>query len=140
MVRQKISYKSVRTFALVLLAATFLLASVCVAFAADTEARTDKLNSIIEAVRVRQYGGNKVVLEFRGTKMTQPRPVEVDGTALALVGTQLNILPLMLFAQVSDGGTDLSVAAALSLILMALCVIVLALQIAVLLAGGPRDE
>ena len=84
MVRQKISYKSVRTFAFVLLAATFLLASVCIAFAADTEARTSKLNSIIEAVRVRQYGGNKVVLEFRGTKMTQPRPVEVDGTALAL--------------------------------------------------------
>ncbi len=47
------------------------------------------------------------------------------GTALALVGTQLNILPLMLFAQVSDGGSDLSVAAALSLVLMALCVIVM---------------
>lgn len=28
------------------------------------------------------------------------------GTALALVGTQLNILPLMLLAQVSDGGSD----------------------------------
>ncbi len=49
------------------------------------------------------------------------------GTALALVGTQLNILPLMLFAQVSDGGSDLSVAAALSLLLMALCVIVMGL-------------
>ena len=49
------------------------------------------------------------------------------GTALALVGTQLNILPLMLFAQVSDGGSDLSVASALSLLLMALCVIVMGL-------------
>lgn len=49
------------------------------------------------------------------------------GTALALVGTQLNILPLMLYAQVGDGGSDLGVAAALSLVLMALCVIVMGL-------------
>ena len=49
------------------------------------------------------------------------------GTALALVGTQLNILPLMLYAQVGDGGSDLGVAAALSLLLMALCVIVMGL-------------
>lgn len=47
------------------------------------------------------------------------------GTALALVGTQLNILPLLLLAKVSDGGTDFSAAAAMSLILMAICVIVL---------------
>lgn len=49
------------------------------------------------------------------------------GTALALVGTQLNILPLMLLAQVSDGGSDFPVAAALSLVLMVLCVIVMGL-------------
>lgn len=47
------------------------------------------------------------------------------GTALALVGTQLNILPLMLYSQVSDGGSDFGTAAALSLVLMALCVIVM---------------
>ncbi|CAN7514286.1 ABC transporter permease subunit [Variovorax sp. LjRoot84] len=47
------------------------------------------------------------------------------GTALALVGTQLNILPLMLLAQVSDGGSDFSMAAALSLVLMVACVIVM---------------
>ena len=47
------------------------------------------------------------------------------GTALALVGTQINILPLMLFAKVSDGGADFSGAAALSLVLMALCVLTL---------------
>ncbi len=47
------------------------------------------------------------------------------GTALALVGTQLNILPLLLLAKVSDGGTDFSAAAAMSLILMAICVLVL---------------
>lgn len=47
------------------------------------------------------------------------------GTALALVGTQLNILPLMLLAQVSDGGSDFPVASALSLVLMVVCVIVM---------------
>ena len=47
------------------------------------------------------------------------------GTALALVGTQLNILPLMLLAQVGDGGSDFAVAAALSLVLMVVCVIVM---------------
>lgn len=46
------------------------------------------------------------------------------GTALALVGTQVNILPLMLLAKVGDGG-DFPAAAAMSLLLMAVCVIVL---------------
>lgn len=77
---------------------------------------------------------------FRDTVVTEVAPSVVSnaclvaaiamgtyGTALALVGTQLNILPLMLFAQVSDGGSDLSVASALSLLLMALCVIVMGL-------------
>ena len=49
------------------------------------------------------------------------------GTALALVGTQLNILPLMLLAKVSDGGSDFAGAAAMSLILMLICVIVMGL-------------
>ena len=48
------------------------------------------------------------------------------GTALALVGAQLNILPLMLLAQVSDGSDDFPKAAVLSLVLTALCSIVLA--------------
>lgn len=47
------------------------------------------------------------------------------GTALALVGTQLNILPLMLYAKVGDGGSDFAGAAAMSLVLMALCVLTL---------------
>lgn len=47
------------------------------------------------------------------------------GTALALVGTQLNILPLLLLAKVSDGGSDFAAAAAMSLVLMALCILVL---------------
>lgn len=47
------------------------------------------------------------------------------GTALALVGTQLNILPLMLLAKVGDGGGDFPAAAAMSLVLLALCVLVL---------------
>ena len=47
------------------------------------------------------------------------------GTALALVGTQLNILPLLLFAKVGDGGSDFAGAAAMSLVLMAICVLTL---------------
>lgn len=45
------------------------------------------------------------------------------GTALALAGTQLNILPLLLLAKVGDGGSDFAGAAAMSLVLMVVCVI-----------------
>ncbi len=48
------------------------------------------------------------------------------GTALALVGTQVNILPLQLFALVSDVNTDFAVTAALALLLTALCSVVMA--------------
>lgn len=44
------------------------------------------------------------------------------GTALALSGTQLNILPLVLYSKISDGGTDFSVVGMLSIILITLCV------------------
>ena len=47
------------------------------------------------------------------------------GTALALVGTQLNILPLMLLAKVGDGGSDFVGAAAMSLVLMFICTLFL---------------
>jgi putative spermidine/putrescine transport system permease protein len=47
------------------------------------------------------------------------------GTALALVGTQLNILPLLLLAKVGDGGADFPAAAAMSLVLLGICVLVL---------------
>jgi putative spermidine/putrescine transport system permease protein len=47
------------------------------------------------------------------------------GTALALVGTQVNILPLVLYSRISDTGTDFPSAAALSVVLLALCTLVL---------------
>jgi putative spermidine/putrescine transport system permease protein len=53
------------------------------------------------------------------------------GTALALVGTQVNILPLQLFTLVSDAGTDFPVAAALALVLTALCTAAMAIGEAV---------
>ena len=84
MVREKVSYKSVKLLSSILLAAVLLIMPVCGAYASTTDARTSELNSIIEAVKVRQYGSDKVILEFRGTKLTQPTPVEVDGSALAL--------------------------------------------------------
>ncbi|MCR4467366.1 ABC transporter permease [Burkholderia sp. SCN-KJ] len=49
------------------------------------------------------------------------------GTALALAGTQVNILPLLMYLKLSDGQTDFSQAAVLSIVLTALCTCVLAL-------------
>jgi putative spermidine/putrescine transport system permease protein len=43
------------------------------------------------------------------------------GTALALVGTQLNILPLLLYSKISETGSDFPAAAALSIVLLAIC-------------------
>ncbi len=48
------------------------------------------------------------------------------GTALALVGSQVSILPLILYSRISDTGADFPSAAALSVILLALCTVVLA--------------
>lgn len=49
------------------------------------------------------------------------------GTALALVGSQVNILPLQLFTMVSDAGADFAVTASLGLVLMALCTTIMAI-------------
>lgn len=49
------------------------------------------------------------------------------GTALALAGTQINVLPLLIYLKLSDGQSDLPQAAVLSLLLMALCSCILAL-------------
>lgn len=47
------------------------------------------------------------------------------GTALALVGTQINILPLRLYGMVSDAGTDFPLAAATSLVLLVVCSLIM---------------
>lgn len=43
------------------------------------------------------------------------------GTALALVGTRVNILPLQLYSMVSETGSDVPAAAALAMLLAAIC-------------------
>lgn len=48
------------------------------------------------------------------------------GTALALVGTQINILPLRLYSMVADSGADFPLAAAVSVILLAVCSLLMA--------------
>ncbi|MEP6655740.1 MAG: ABC transporter permease [Betaproteobacteria bacterium] len=48
------------------------------------------------------------------------------GTAIALVGTNLDILPLKLYTLVSDSGSDFPAAAALALLITAACSMVLA--------------
>lgn len=50
-----------------------------------------------------------------------------QGTALALVGTQVNILPLVLYSKVSETGTDLPAASAASLVLVAICAVVVSI-------------
>ena len=49
------------------------------------------------------------------------------GTALALVGTQVNILPLVLYSKISETGSDFPAAAALSVVLMGICCAVISL-------------
>lgn len=48
------------------------------------------------------------------------------GTALALVGTQLNILPLRLYSLISDAGADFPLASAVSVMLLAVCSAIMA--------------
>lgn len=57
------------------------------------------------------------------------------GTALALVGTQVNILPLVLYSKISETGTDMPAAAVISIVLMAICAFAVVLGE---LAGGRR--
>ena len=49
------------------------------------------------------------------------------GTALALVGTDLDILPLQLYSLISDSGSDFPAAAALALLITAICSSIIAL-------------
>lgn len=60
------------------------------------------------------------------------------GTALALVGSQVNILPLQLFALVSDVNTDFPKTAALALVLTLMCSIAMAAGEALALRGERR--
>lgn len=53
--------------------------------------------------------------------LTSAVAVGAYGTALALVGTQINILPLILYSKISETGTDLPSAAVISIVLMAIC-------------------
>lgn len=63
--------------------------------------------------------------------LTSAVAVGAYGTALALVGTQVNILPLVLYSKISETGTDLPAASAASLVLIAICVLIISLGEAV---------
>ncbi|MTJ82982.1 MAG: ABC transporter permease subunit [Telmatospirillum sp.] len=62
------------------------------------------------------------------------------GTALALVGTQLNILPLLLYSKISETGTDFPAASALSVVLLAICCLIIGVSEAVDGARQPSDS
>jgi len=59
--------------------------------------------------------------------LTSAVAVGAYGTALALVGTQVNILPLILYSKISETGTDLPSAAVISIVLMAICGCIIAI-------------
>lgn len=59
--------------------------------------------------------------------LTSAVAVGAYGTALALVGTQVNILPLILYSKISETGTDMPSAAVMSIVLMAICGCVIAI-------------
>ncbi|MGU3494270.1 ABC transporter permease [Xanthobacteraceae bacterium A53D] len=59
--------------------------------------------------------------------LTSAVAIGAYGTALALAGTQVNILPLVLYSKISDAGSDFPAAAAISLLLMGLCCAVVGL-------------
>lgn len=61
------------------------------------------------------------------------------GTALALVGTQVNILPLQLYSMISETGSDFPAAAALSLLLMAMCSCIIAIGEIIASRHGKHD-
>lgn len=58
--------------------------------------------------------------------LTSAVAIGAYGTALALVGTQVNILPLVLYSRISETGSDFPAAAALSVVLMGICCTVIA--------------
>jgi putative spermidine/putrescine transport system permease protein len=60
--------------------------------------------------------------------LTSAVAIGAYGTALALVGTQLNILSLLLYSKISETGTDFPAASALSIVLMALCCLIIGLS------------
>lgn len=59
--------------------------------------------------------------------LTSAVAIGAYGTALALVGTQVNILPLVLYSRISETGSDFPAAAAISVILMGICCAVIAI-------------
>lgn len=69
--------------------------------------------------------------------LTSAVAVGAYGTALALVGTQVNILPLVLYSKISETGTDMPAASAASLVLIAICVLIISLGEAV---GRKRNQ
>lgn len=87
--RQKISYGSIvfkqKFYLLTAIIAVFItLMDPCSVFAANTEARTSEIKSIIEGIKVRQIGSQQLVIELRGTKMSHPVQIADPSVAAAL--------------------------------------------------------
>lgn len=90
--KKKTSHKFIRnlfkaiTFSLIMVS---LLFNATASFAVTVQAKTGEIKTVIEGIRVRQIGGNEVMLEIRGSNMSLP--VVVPNTSSAITFKWSNI-------------------------------------------------
>ena len=81
MVKQKTSYRFVVVFISLLI---FSLFAALPSQAVQPTAETKEIKSVIEGMRVRQLGGDQILLEIRGSKMPLPKAVRTTPRMTAL--------------------------------------------------------
>ena len=84
MVKQKTSYRFVVVFISLLI---FSLFAALPSQADQPTAETKGIKSVIEGMRVRQLGGDQILLEIRGYKMPLPKAVDDSDSAMVLQWT-----------------------------------------------------
>ena len=86
MAKNKTSYKFIKksiTF-FFSIAILLILFNTNISFAVTTNAYENEIKSLIEGIKVRQIGGNEVLLEIRGTKMSLPKVMPDSTFAITL--------------------------------------------------------
>ncbi len=86
MAKNKTSYKFIKdpiTLFFSIIVVLFLL-NATASFAVTTDAKQGEIKSLIEGIRVRQFGGNEVLLEVRGSKMSLPKVAPNTSHAITL--------------------------------------------------------
>ena len=86
MVKNKSSYKFIKkiiTF-FFFVVMFFILFNTNSSYAVTTNAYEGEIKSLIEGIKVRQIGGNEVLLEIRGSKMSLPKVIKNSSFAITL--------------------------------------------------------